>query len=335
MSMRSSIRQRATPERVGRGLKELDVIRRLARSVPGSGPGLRLGIGDDAAVFTSRAGEDLVVALDTLVAGTHFDRRLPAEAVGHRALAVNLSDLAAMGAEPRWCLLSLSIDQPDEAWLDGFAAGLSALAAEYGVALIGGDTVRGPLSVSITAIGALPEASAITRSGAQAGDEIFVTGALGAAGHAWRELATGAACDHSLPGYDALARPQPRVPVGRALRGLATAAIDLSDGLRIDSERLLDASGVAAQIDVAQLPLADVIVDACSESRAIELALDGGDDYELLFTVPAAAAGLVEELSRSWPCAATRIGVCGAGRGVRWLQQGLEFSPPRREYRHF
>lgn len=303
--------------------------------MPGSGRGLRLGIGDDAAVLASPVGEDLVVAVDTLVAGTHFDRRLPPDAIAHRSLAVNLSDLAAMGAEPRWCLLSLSLEEADEDWLGGFADGLASLAAEHGVALIGGDTVRGPLSVSITAIGYLPEGSALTRGGARPGDGLFVTGALGAAGHAWRALADGADCDASLPGFDSLARPQPRVNAGRALRGLATAAIDLSDGLRIDLERLLQASGLAARVDVAKLPLSDAVVAACGETRAVELALDGGDDYELLFALPPGSAGQLAALSRSWACAVTRIGVCESGEGVHWLQRGREFTPPRREYRHF
>jgi len=311
------------------------VIRRLVRSVPGSGSGLRVGIGDDAAVLASPPGTDVVVAVDTLAAGTHFDERMPPDAIGHRALAVNLSDLAAMGAEPRWFLLSLSLETAEEAWLDSFAAGLSALAGEYGVALIGGDTVRGPLSVSVTAIGYLPEGAALTRGGAQPGDELFVTGALGAAGHAWRSLADGAVCDASLPGFGALMRPQPRVAVGRSLRGLATAAIDLSDGLRVDLERLLEASGLAAEIDVKQLPIADEVVDACSETQALALALDGGDDYELLFSLPRECAGQLEGLSRSWPCKVTRVGVCERGQGLRWLRGDSEFSPPRQEYRHF
>jgi thiamine-monophosphate kinase len=316
-------------------LNEFDVIRRLARSVPGSGSGLRLGIGDDAAVLAPPAGKDLVVALDTLIAGTHFDIRLPPEAIGHRALAVNLSDLAAMGAEPRWFLLSLSMQSDDEVWLDGFAAGLSALARAHDVALIGGDTVRGPLSVSITALGYVPEGTALTRDGAQPGDTLFVTGALGAAGHAWRALADGAACDASLPGLNALARPQARVGIGQQLRGLATAAIDLSDGLRVDLERLLAASGLAAQVDVAQLPVAQEILDACDRARALELALDGGDDYELLFTVSPGSLARIDELARSWPCRVTRIGLCENGQGARWLQHGSEVSLPRTEFRHF
>lgn len=316
-------------------LDESDIIARIAGTVPGSGSGLSLGVGDDAAVFTPPPGEQVVVAVDTLVAGTHFDPRLSPDAIGHRALAVNLSDLAAMGATPRWCLLSLSLEQADGEWLEGFASGLSALANDYGVALIGGDTVRGPLSISITAIGYLPAGSALMRTGAQPGDALFVTGALGAAGHAWRELAAGAACDSSLAGFDALARPQPRVVPGQALRQLATAAIDLSDGLRVDLERLLDASGLAARVDVAQLPLDEALVSACGAARALELALDGGDDYELLFTLPDAAAGQLDGLSRSWPCKVTRIGVCENGQGVHWTQQGQAYSPPRREYRHF
>lgn len=319
----------------GPGLDEFDVINRLARSVPGSGSGLRSGIGDDAAVLAPRDGKDMIVAVDTLVAGTHFDARLPPAAVGHRSLAVNLSDLAAMGAEPRWFLLSLSMQNEDDAWLDGFASGLSALAGAHGMALIGGDTVRGPLSVSITAIGYLPEGRALTRTGAKPGDALFVTGELGAAGHAWRALADGAACDSSLPGFDALAWPQPRVAIGSELRGLATAAIDLSDGLRVDLERLLAASGLAAQVDVTRLPLAGEVAEFVGRSRALELALDGGDDYELLFTVPRESADHIAGLAGSWSCPVTRIGECKNGQGVSWLQQGSEISLPRQEFRHF
>ena len=272
----------------GRGAQRDDVI---------------IGVGDDAAVVTPRAGSELVLALDTIVAGVHFPADTSGRFVGHRALAVNLSDFAAMGAEPAWALLGLTLPAADDRWIGEFASGLDTLARRFGVALIGGDTTRGPLAASVTAAGWVPTGAALTRRGAKAGDDLWVSGTVGDSGAGLAilkgELATGGAAREELLRRFLL--PEPRVALGQALRGIASACIDISDGLAGDLAKLCDASQVGARLDCERLPRSQELRDAAGEDLSLRLALTAGDDYELLFTAPAAARSRIEALAAATP----------------------------------
>lgn len=288
---------------------EFDLIQRIRDRARGRGD-VSLGIGDDAALLRVPAGQALVVAMDTMNVGVHFPHDTAPADIGWKALAVNLSDLAAMGAVPAWCTLSLSLPHADVAWLDAFLDGFDALAARHEVALVGGDTTHGPLSVCVTAFGFVPEAAALRRDGAQVGDEVWVTGTLGDAVAALAQLQAGGVADLALRAR--LDRPEPRVAFGHALRGLAHACIDVSDGLLQDLGHVCAASGVGARIDMDALPASDAL-----RSRAVGDTLrrdqaSGGDDYELCFTAPVAMRAAVEAAATATSTPATRIGVVAA-----------------------
>lgn len=267
-------------------LGEFDLIRRYFTSL-GVAEGVALGVGDDGAVLDIPPGHQLVSVMDTLVAGVHFPEDTAPFDIGYRALAVNLSDLAAMGAEPRWFTLALTLPKADEAWLAGFAAGLRSLAERFGIALVGGDTTRGPLTITVQAEGLVPRGQVLKRSGARPGDGIYVTGTLGdaAAGLALHQGRLQADGDTAAFLRSRFFRPEPRVQTGLALRGLATACIDVSDGLLQDLGHVLAASGVGAKLDVDRLPLSAAL-DVLPRQEAVKLALSAGDDYELCFTRP-------------------------------------------------
>lgn len=293
-----------------------------------------LGIGDDAAVV--RADGALAVAVDTLVAGVHFPLDLPAEAVGFRALAVNLSDMAAMGAEPRWCTLALTLPAADDGWIGAFAKGLLGLADRYGVALVGGDLTRGPLTVSVQIIGALTDAAPLARAGGHVGDDIYVTGTLGDAAAGLALLDDNAASEPaSITLKDRFLRPVPRVAAGRALIGIASAAIDISDGLVADLGHICSASGCGAQIDAEHLPISAELLTVFPPNVAESYALAGGDDYELCFTAAPAQAASVESALRSVGCPVRRIGHLVTGTGVDCRRDGKRFEPAVVGYRHF
>lgn len=266
-----------------RAMREHDIVELLKANCGASRDDVTVGIGDDAAVVQPAAGEELVLCTDTLVAGVHFPVATDPAAIGHKALAVNLSDLAAMGAQPKWALLALTLPATDDAWLASFAAGFDALAGECGVQLVGGDLTQGPLTVTVQLCGAVPAGTALTRDGAQPGDNLCVSGMLGDAALALALLNSGQVVPPALRAR--LDRPQPRVALGCALRGLATAAIDISDGLVIDVGRLAVASGVGATLWLDELPASQEFRDH-GGTPAQQLA--GGDDYELLFTLPPA-----------------------------------------------
>ena len=273
------------------------------------GEGVLLGPGDDAALVAVPAGFDLAVTTDTLVAGRHFPADAPGDLVGERALGVNLSDLAAMGAEARYCVVALTAPEPDVPWIEAFARGLADAAARHGVAIVGGNLARGPLCVSVAAHGIVPGGEALTRSGARPGDGVYVSGALGV-GHAAR-----------LAGDPRFYRVEPRLALGASLRGVASAAIDISDGFLSDLRHVCTASGVGAEIDLEALPVCQG-VDA-------RTALTCGDDYELLFT----AADLP-----SLDTTVYHVGTIVAGEGVAVLEAGrpLELDPGHpRGFRHF
>ncbi|MEI7036484.1 thiamine-phosphate kinase [Fulvimonas yonginensis] len=282
---------------------------------------VRLGIGDDAAVLAVPAGQELAVAIDTLVEGVHFPRGTAPAAIGWKALAVNLSDLAAMGAAPAWALLALTLPSAEPGWVDGLAEGFAELAGEHGLALVGGDTTRGPLCLSVAVHGFVPSGQALTRAGARPGDAIMVTGTLGDAAGGLRLTREGAMPDrmrvdhaHLLARLD---RPTPRVRAGLALRTRAHACIDVSDGLLADLGHLCAASGVGAELDVETLPLSAALRTVFGAAAARECALAGGDDYELCFTVSPEDVTDVESALAAVACPVSRIGRIVAGEGVR------------------
>ncbi len=292
-----------------------------------------LGIGDDAALLGVPAGMQLVVTADTLNAGVHFpDDTAPAD-IGWKALAVNLSDLAAMGARPAWCTLSLSLPNAESRWVDGFIDGFLELAALHDVSLVGGDTTRGPLSIAVTAMGHVEAGQALRRDGARVGDEVWVTGTLGDAAAALQSMLSGAAVEPSLRAR--LDRPTPRVAAGRALVGMASACVDVSDGLLADLGHLCARSGVGAEVDLSRLPASRALARFKPEVRWPWQAA-GGDDYELCFT---AAPQLAREICTGLGAAgvaATRIGTVVSGQGVLALDEHRQpWSTGRAGYRHF
>jgi thiamine-monophosphate kinase len=262
---------------------EFELIRRYFSRPADSGL-VVFGVGDDGAVIRPAEGRELVTVIDTMVAGTHFPTTMSAADIGYRIVAVNLSDIAAMGAEPRWMTLALTLAESHAEWLAAFAEGLYEAAAEWNVALVGGDTTRGEqLVVSVQMDGELEPGTALYRSGAEAGDTIYVTGTVGDAAAGLRLLAEGSG-EHPLARR--FARPAARVRTGAALAGIAHAAIDLSDGLVADLSKLLEASGVGAEVDLQRLPLSKELLDAAGRDQALQFAMNGGDDYELCFTMP-------------------------------------------------
>jgi thiamine-monophosphate kinase len=311
---------------------------------------VRLGIGDDAALLAVPSSQLLAVSTDTLVAGVHFPHSSKAFDIGWKSLSVNLSDLAAMGATPAWATLALTLPQSDTRWVGDFADGVAALAGEFKLALVGGDTTQGPLSITVTVHGFVPDGAALLRSGAQAGDAVFITGTLGDAAAGLRLVQLGettsqkAGPDPALsPRPSALGflrarlnRPTPRVAQGLMLRGRASACIDVSDGLVADLGHICAASGVGAEIDVECLPASPALATLfdVKECRALQLA--GGDDYELCFTAAEAQAeSLLGDLARSG-CGATRIGRVVAGAGVRVVDHdGMVVAPVRSGWEHF
>lgn len=316
-------------------LSEFEIIRRyFDRPVP-AGAGVRLGIGDDAALLDVPPGQCLVTAADVLVAGRHFAAGADPEGVGHKALAVNLSDLAAMGAEPAWATLGLALPQADENWLAGFCRGLFGLAARFGVQLVGGDTTRGPLNVSIQVHGLVPPGAALRRDRARPGDVLCVTGTPGDAGLALAlrqgETTIAAACRDYLDRR--LDRPLPRIRQGLELRGLASAAIDVSDGLAQDLGHVLARSGVGARLDLQRLPRSAALA-TLDEAAARHFALAGGDDYELCFTVPPRHLARVRALAADWDCRFSEIGIIEAEPGLRYAGAALEAGDGR-GYDHF
>jgi thiamine-monophosphate kinase len=269
-------------------LSEFALIERYFRKSGAVRSDVHVGVGDDAALLESPPGTQLVAAIDTLVSGVHFPHGSPAASIGHRVLAVNLSDLAAMGARPAWALLALTLPRIDEPWLEEFTAGLATLAREHDVALVGGDTTSGPLCVTIQILGHVPRSTALLRSGGRPGDLLFVSGTPGdaAAGLAVEQSRMSASGEAEEYLRKRFLYPTPRVELGNCLRGYATACIDVSDGLLGDAGKLAHASGCGAEINLGDVPVSEQLVGAVGEQRARELALTGGDDYELCFSVP-------------------------------------------------
>ncbi len=321
-------------------LGEFELIDRYFRALGARRPDVEVGVGDDAAVLVTRHGARLVAAIDTLVEGVHFPAGSPARSIGHRALAVNLSDLAAMGAQPAWALLALTLPASDAAWLEAFAAGFGSLARTHQVALVGGDTTRGPLSVTVQVLGFAAPDRSLLRSGGRCGDAVFVTGSPGDA--AWGlalEQGRAFATDRDAAAAEALRErflyPTPRVAWGEALVGWASAALDISDGLLGDLGRLARASGCGAQIEVERLPLSSALVSVAGREAAERAALTGGDDYELLFSVPEARLVAFSEHARAAGLQCRAIGRLTDGESVEVRRAGVVMQFSHSGFEHF
>lgn len=316
---------------------EFDLIKRYFKRDLAPGATVDLGIGDDCAILSARPGTQSLVSCDMLVEGRHFLSTVAPARLGHKALAVNLSDLAACGATPRAFTLALALPSVDESFLEGFSQGLFALADAHGITLIGGDTTAGPLNICITVIGEVPVGSAMLRSGARAGDDLYVSGRLGDARLALEAFRG----KLSLPGEQfeqvrlAMECPQPRVALGQALRGIASSAIDLSDGLIGDLGHLLQASKVGASLALEALPRS---LAMAGQPLAIqhECMLAGGDDYELLFSAPQVARAAVQRVALASATPVTRIGSIDQAFGLRLLDgQGLVLPLTFAGFDHF
>jgi thiamine-monophosphate kinase len=295
---------------------EFDLI---ARYFNRPAPGAVLGVGDDAALIRPAAGMELAVSADMLVAGRHFFTDADPVLLGHKSLAVNLSDLAAMGAKPKWALLSIALPAADEAWLAGFSKGFFALAERYGVDLIGGDTTRGPLNISVTILGEVEPGLALRRDAAQPGDDIWLSGELGGAALGLHHL-LGEVELNAVEGPACLTRlhaPEPRVTLGQALRGIARAGIDISDGLLADLGHVMERSGLGAELDFAALPAASAVSARLPEKFVMTCLLAGGDDYELCFTAAREQREAVLAAALGAGVRVSRIGSMTAEPGLR------------------
>ncbi len=318
-------------------LDEFALIDRYFRACGARRADVVAGIGDDAALLTVPKDVELVAATDTLVAGVHFPPDSPAASIGHRALAVNLSDLAAMGARPAWALLALTLPEAKESWLAEFATGLGDLAREHEVQLVGGDTTRGPLCITVQLLGFAPRGTALKRSGGQPGDAVFVSGTPGdaAAGLALVQRRMSAPADVGRYLRERFELPTPRVALGGRLREFASACIDVSDGLLADAAKLAQTSGTGVEIHYQALPVSAQLETAVGAMRARELALTGGDDYELCFSVAEKnLSALARELPPQ-PWGYTCIGALRATPGAAVLRDGSVMQFSHSGYQHF
>jgi thiamine-monophosphate kinase len=315
-------------------MSEFELIQRHLTGLGAMRDDVLLDVGDDCALLEVPPDRELALSIDTLVAGVHFLAEADPAGIGHKALAVGLSDLAAVGAEPAWATLALTLPSPDETWLAAFASGLAALARQEDVRLVGGDLTRGPLTISVQVHGLVPKGHALRRSGAQAGDLVCVSGALGDAGLALRHLQRGEPLGDYL--RQRLERPTPRVALGEVLRGVASAAIDLSDGLASDLGHILNASGCGARVELDRLPLADQVAGEVAAQGDWTLPLTAGDDYELCFTLPRAHIGELRVLAAAAGCPLTQIGEIETRPGLRWMAaDGHQWHTDQHGFDHF
>jgi thiamine-monophosphate kinase len=321
-------------------VNEFELIERFFSRPPRS-KSVALGVGDDAALLVPAPGCEIAVSVDMLVEGRHFFGGTDPAGLGHKTLAVNLSDLAAMGATPRWALLAGALPDDDPEWIAAFARGFYALADAHGVDLVGGDTTRGPRNLCVTILGEVPMGEALRRDGARPGDDLYVSGALGDAALAVAALGGRTTLDDGA--LDAtrarLELPQPRVSLGLALRGLASAAIDVSDGLTGDLAHILQRSKVGAEVALAAVPRSSALaakLGGAERALALGCLLAGGDDYELLFTAPPLAAPRIAEIATELSLPLTRIGsIAKKAVLVVMDERGVPLSTLPHAYDHF
>lgn len=321
-------------------LSEFDIIQQFFQKAP-----LRsdvvLGIGDDCAILSPPPNENLLVSTDTLTQNIHFFSNANPFDLGYKAAAISLSDIAAMGGKPAWALLSLTLPTVEEKWLASFSEGLFSLLDLFEVTLVGGNTSKGPLSITTQILGFTQNSVALRRSGAKVGDAIYVTGTLGDSGLALQiqqnKIQKDFFANSDLTFINTrLNRPTPRITQGLALAGIATAAIDISDGLAADLQHLLSASGVGATVYTDQLPLSEVLAQHTQPPNSYQIALTAGEDYELCFTLPPSNMPLLERVSASFQCPITCIGKIEEEEGLRiTLPDGQLFPLRKKGYQHF
>jgi len=301
-------------------------------------PSAVLGVGDDCALFAPTPGMQLAISTDMLIAGRHFSPSDGPGTIGHKAMAVNLSDLAAMGATPRYALLSIALPEADEKFLQGFAGGFFSLAQKHGIEVIGGDTTRsGLLTLNVTVIGEVPPGQALRRDAAQTGDDIWVSGMLGdaAAALAHHQGKLRLETEQAVQCFPRLFVPTPRVELGLALRGVAHAAIDVSDGFAADLGHILERSQVGAEIWFSHLPLSNALSPMRDDPIVQDCVLAGGDDYELVFTAPASQREAVQTVGNQLDLRLTRVGKITAKPGLRIRNQGQTMLLTRTGFDHF
>ena len=321
-------------------LNEFSLIEQYFSSL-GNAEGVALGVGDDAAVLDVPAGEQLVVTVDTLVSGVHFPQDASPGDIAQRSLRVNLSDIAAMGAEPRWFTLALTLPEANKGWLQKFSQALAKDAATFGCALVGGDTTAGPLSITIQLFGTVPAGKALTRTGAQAGDKVYVTGSLGEGAAALPLFGIGepVAIDCEVDREALLQRfyrPEPRLNEGLQLRDLASASLDISDGLIADLGHIAGSSDLGAEIQFEQLPVASWLKALAVPALVTKWVLSGGDDYELCFTVPEQNCSAVNMLIEQGELSACCIGQMTSESGIRCFdKKGNPIKFEQSGYQHF
>ncbi len=317
-------------------MDEFELIRRYFDRQQDS-QDIRIGIGDDGAVLVPPVGSEIVNVIDTLVSGVHFPCDLDAADIGYRAVAVNLSDIAAMGSRPRWMTLALTLVDADPAWLSEFSRGMFEAADQFGVALVGGDTTQGSqLVVTVQLTGTVMPGAAITRSGAVDGDLIFVTGTPGDAAAGLQLLKHHSVqCDDRNALIGRFRRPDPRVVFAGLIASMASAAIDISDGLYGDLQKMLKASGVAGTLELAALPLSSAMQNLFERDAAIDFALGGGDDYELCFTAEPAVESQLMETAATIGLRMSRVGQVSSGAGLVCRDGGHVIAYQHDGYRHF
>ncbi len=320
-------------------ISEFDLIQHFFNQAKPHRSDVLQGIGDDGAILQIPLDQQLVVTTDTLVIGQHFSEDTSPDDIAYKSLAVNLSDLAAMGASPTWILLALTLPTADEAWLAQFSQSFFSLLDQFNLQLVGGDVTQGPLTITVQAMGFVPSGKALLRSGAQPGDRIYVSGTLGDAGLALAYLQKKISLDLNEQQkrclLQRLNRPTPRIELGLALRGLASSAIDISDGLAADLDHILAASQVGARIAMHKLPLSKTLQELPLE-QAWQLALSAGDDYELCFTVPPACEVELQRSLKNSACPFTCIGVIKEDPGLfLYDATGTPFMLKQKGFQHF
>jgi len=309
-------------------MNEFDLIRKYF-TWPIKDPSVALGVGDDAALFSLEQGYQLVTTTDTLTEGVHFSASTPAKDIAHKSLAVNLSDIASMGAKAKYFTLAIALPKIDQSWLKEFSDSLRQLSMHYEVSLIGGDTTRGSLTITITMFGIVESSKALTRSGARPADGVYVSGTIGDAGFCFWKLSNGLVSSNQE--LKRLNCPTPRIELGLELKNLASACIDISDGLEQDLSHILKASSVGAIIEVEKIPISESLLSHVNDTNNWSIPLCGGDDYELCFTVPENNQEVLKKVSKSCNINITRIGVITESLGL----QIEGFDGPRQSYQHF